>query len=62
MGTKNVPAHNAEEQKRWNEGLVAVVKQLKATNLGKDAGAIAARIAEFRREFVGDPSRVLNLE
>lgn len=61
MGTKNVPAHSPEDQKRWNEGLGAVIKGLRTTSLGRDAGAIAAKIAEFRREFVADPTKVLNL-
>ena len=61
MGTQNVPAHTENEKGRWNEGLGAVVKQLKTTDIGKDAVAIAGRIAQFRREFVGDPSKVLNL-
>lgn len=38
-----------------------MVKQLRTTDLGKDANAIAARIAEFRRDFVGDPTKTLNL-
>lgn len=50
-----------EDAKKWREGLGAVVKQLKSTSIGRDAGAIAARIAEFRRDFVGDASSVLNL-
>jgi len=29
--------------------------------MGKDANAIATRIAQFRREFVGDATKVLNL-
>lgn len=61
MGTKDVPARNPDELKKWNEGLGAVVRELRNTNLGKDADAIAARIAEFRREFVGDPTKILNL-
>ena len=58
----NLPAHTPEEIRRWNEGLSVVVKQLRATNLGRDANAIAAKISEFRREFVGDPTKIINLE
>lgn len=38
-----------------------MIKELRTTNQGKDANAIAAKIAEFRREFIGDDSKVLNL-
>lgn len=61
MGTMNVPAYDNLAKQRWNEGLGAVIKQLRTTNIGRDAGAIANKIAEFRREFVGDPVKVLNL-
>lgn len=61
MGTKDIPTHDPGELKRWNDGLSAVVRGLRNTNIGKDADAIAARIAEFRRAFIGDPSKVLNL-
>ena len=61
LGTYRTPTHGPESDKKWREGLGAVVKQLRTTNLGKDANAIAARIAEYRREFVGDPTMTLNL-
>ena len=60
MGTKHIPANTPDEFKRWNEGLGQVVRELRNTNLGKDANAIAARIAQFRRDFVGDPTKILN--
>lgn len=38
-----------------------LVKELRATGQAKDVNIIAARIAQFRREFVGAPDKVLNL-
>jgi len=61
LGTHNTPVHTPEDEKRWREGLGAVVKQLRKTDAGRDATAIAAHIVEFRRSFIGDPTRVLNL-
>ena len=60
MGTKDIPASTPEESKRWNEGLGAVVRELKKSN-NKSADAIAARIAQYRRDFVGDPTKTLYL-
>jgi len=62
MGTQNMPVKTAEEEKIWKDGLGAVIKQLRSTNVGKDVSAIAQRIAEYRREFMGDPSKVLHLD
>lgn len=61
LGTSRIPAKGPAEEKRWKEGLGAVVKHLRTTKFGNDANAIAARIAEYRRDFVGDPSKILNL-
>ncbi|KAI6884159.1 hypothetical protein KC363_g3692 [Hortaea werneckii] len=61
LGTNRTPTHNPDEERKWKEGLGTVIKQLRTTNQGKDANAIAAKIAEFRREFIGDDSKVLNL-
>ena len=58
MGTKNIPAHGPDETQRWNAGLQEVIKGLKAANV-RDAITIAARIADYRREFVKDPTRVI---
>lgn len=38
-----------------------LVVQLRSTGQAKDVNAIAARIAQFRRDFVGAPDKVLNL-
>jgi hypothetical protein len=61
LGTHNAPAHSPDDHKRWNEGLGTVIKQLRSANVGRDVNAIAAAIAEYRKEFVGDPTKVLNL-
>lgn len=61
LGTKNPPVRTADEDKRWKEGLTAVVQELRQNAQGKDAGSIAARIAKYRREFVGQDDKVLNL-
>jgi hypothetical protein len=37
------------------------VKQLRMSNQGTDVNAIAARIAQYRRDFIGTPDQVLNL-
>jgi len=59
MGTKNIPLPPGRDRKAWNDGLSQVVKSLKATDAGRDAAAIAARIVAFRREFVGILARCL---
>ncbi|KAI7276717.1 hypothetical protein KC345_g6783 [Hortaea werneckii] len=61
LGTNRTPTRNPDEDRKWKEGLGSVIKQLRTTNQGRDANAIAAKIAEFRREFIGDDSKVLNL-
>lgn len=62
MGTKDSPAHDPDEQKRWNEGLNALVEHLRTTDYARDARRVAAKLAEFRRDFIADPSKVLDLE
>jgi hypothetical protein len=37
------------------------VKQLRVSNQGSDVDAIAAHIAQYRRDFVGRPDQILNL-
>ncbi|CAK1364328.1 hypothetical protein CB0940_08028 [Cercospora beticola] len=62
MGTERTPARNPEEDKRWKEGLSNLIRELRTTNIGRDAGLIAQRIAEYRRSFVNDPTRVVLLD
>jgi hypothetical protein len=63
LGTDCCPAKDAEEEKQWRDGLTALIKKLRAGNSdeAKDANKIAARIAEYRREFMGDPTKILHL-
>lgn len=60
MGTKHIPAHSKDDIARWNAGLQEIIKSLKASDV-RDAPTIAARIAQYRREFVGDPTRVISM-
>uniref|UniRef100_A0A2D3VKR6 Putative zinc-finger domain-containing protein n=1 Tax=Ramularia collo-cygni TaxID=112498 RepID=A0A2D3VKR6_9PEZI len=62
IGTRKIPAKGAEEEKAWRDGLTAVVKELRSTNRGKDVAVIAQRIAEYRRDFIGDPTKTLMLD
>ncbi|TKA64133.1 hypothetical protein B0A55_08721, partial [Friedmanniomyces simplex] len=57
-----IPASTAEEKARWKSGLTAVFQELRRQGLNKDARVIAARIVEFRREFVGGGSRAVDLD
>ena len=61
LGTDRTPTTTPEARKRWNEGLGAIVKQLRGSKEGKDANLIAARIAQYRRDFMEEPWMVLNL-
>ncbi|KAK5170568.1 Zinc finger C3H1 domain-containing protein [Saxophila tyrrhenica] len=61
MGTKNVPARTPEQYKQWKDGLAAVIRELRAIKPAPDANAIAKRMAEYRRDFIGDATKVLNL-
>lgn len=56
-----MPAYTPAEVKKWKEGLAVLVRSLRADGAAKDANSIAKRIAQYRREFVGDPTRVINL-
>jgi hypothetical protein len=60
MGTRNAPWKTEEEKKRWSDGLTDVVRHLRASNQG-DFNAIAAHIAQYRRDFVDHPDQILNL-
>ncbi|OTA27663.1 hypothetical protein BTJ68_11340 [Hortaea werneckii EXF-2000] len=43
LGTNRTPTRNPDEDRKWKEGLGSVIKQLRTTNQGKDANAIAAK-------------------
>ena len=62
MGTGHIPAQTPEDAKKWRDGLGTVIRQLRETNRGRDVGAIAQSIADYRREFLGDPTKILSLE
>jgi hypothetical protein len=59
LGTSN-PGQTEEEKQEWNAGLRTVLKDLREKNT-KDPDVVAAAIAEYRRKFLQDPSRVLNI-
>ena len=57
LGTSN-PGNTPEDRQRWNDGLRAVLKELRQNNI-KDPNGIAVEIARFRRQFFNDDSRVV---
>lgn len=62
MTTKNLPVHMPAEQQRWNEGLTKLIGEMRNTNSAPDVAMIASKIAEFRKQFIGDPTKILNLD
>ena len=61
MGTEHVPVRSQADREKWNNGLQMVIRDLKRAYV-KDAATIAARIAEYRRAFVEDPTKVVYLD
>ncbi|KAL1606320.1 hypothetical protein SLS60_003722 [Paraconiothyrium brasiliense] len=59
LGTAN-PGKTTEERQRWNDGLRGVLKDLRQKNT-KDPNGIAMEIANYRRQFLQDDTRVVNL-
>ncbi|PVH92203.1 hypothetical protein DM02DRAFT_663169 [Periconia macrospinosa] len=59
LGTANPGKTNIERQ-QWNEGLRNVLKDLRIQN-SKDPNVIAMEIAKYRRQFLNDDTRVVNL-
>jgi hypothetical protein len=59
LGTAN-PGKTPEEKQQWNEGLRGVLNDLRKRRI-KDPSGIAAEIARYRREFLSDDTRVVNL-
>ncbi|KAL5453848.1 hypothetical protein PMIN07_007779 [Paraphaeosphaeria minitans] len=59
LGTAN-PGKTPEERQRWNDGLRGVLKDLRQKNT-KDPNGIAIQIANYRRQFLQDDTRVVNL-
>lgn len=62
MGADQIPAKEAEDIKKWKSGLAAMITRIREQNQGRDVEAISKRIAEYRREFLGDPSKTLLLD
>ncbi|KAL1638742.1 hypothetical protein SLS58_008665 [Diplodia intermedia] len=54
------PGRTPEEQEKWRVDLKQVLKGLREQNV-RDAESVAAAITKYRREFLQDPSRVLNI-
>lgn len=59
LGTAN-PGKTQEEKQQWNDGLRSVLKDLRQRNI-KDPHGIAQEIAKYRRQFLNDDTRVVNL-
>ncbi|KAK5675728.1 hypothetical protein LTR17_027759 [Elasticomyces elasticus] len=61
LTANRIPTSTPEETTRWRSGLTAVFQELRSRKVNKDAAAIAARIVQYRREFLGNPNKVLYL-
>ena len=59
LGTAN-PGKTPEEKQGWNDGLRQVLKELRKKSI-KDPNGIAVEIAKYRRTFLNDATRVINL-
>ena len=59
LGTAN-PGKTQEEKQQWNDGLRSVLNDLRKRRI-KDPSGIAAEITRYRREFLNDDTRVVNL-
>lgn len=59
LGTLN-PGKTEEDKVRWAAGLRALISNLRTEGV-KDTDVVAAEIAEYRRQFFNDPSRVLDI-
>ncbi|KAL5115443.1 hypothetical protein ACEQ8H_006665 [Pleosporales sp. CAS-2024a] len=59
LGTAN-PGKTPEEKQQWNDGLRGVLNDLRKRRI-KDPSGIAAEITRYRREFLNDDTRVVNL-
>jgi len=59
LGTTN-PGRTDEERTQWTDGLRGVIKSLRQKSV-KDPEIVASAIADFRRTYFRDPTKVLNL-
>ena len=55
------PGDSPAEKAAWKEGLRTMIAQLRGQHTQTTPVDIASRIVEFRRQFIGDPSRILDL-
>ena len=61
MGTNTAnPGRDTQEAMRYTEGLKKLVQRLRAQNI-RDAEQVADHIAQYRREFIGDPTVLLGI-
>jgi hypothetical protein len=54
------PSTDENVKAAWHEGLKVFSEQLRAEKV-RDPEVIASKLVQFRRAFIGDPSRILNL-
>jgi hypothetical protein len=60
LGTEDLGDSPAEKA-AWKESLRTMIGQLRTQQTQTTTQDIASKIIEFRRDFIGDPSRILNL-
>ncbi|GAB7359718.1 hypothetical protein MBLNU230_g6893t1 [Neophaeotheca triangularis] len=58
----SAPLPPGADRREWADGLNQVIKELRGTKGKLDASDIMKRIVQYRRDFVGDKTKVLNLE
>jgi hypothetical protein len=54
------PSNDEATRDRWREGLSTWSERLRAEDV-REPELIARELVEFRREFIGDSSKILNL-
>ena len=59
LGTQN-PGRTPAEEKQWVEGLKTLLKDLRQRNT-RNLNDVATEIADYRRKFLNDPTRILVL-
>ncbi|KAF2398067.1 hypothetical protein EJ06DRAFT_454975, partial [Trichodelitschia bisporula] len=55
-----IPGLSDDDRRRWTVELKGLIDQLRTQDV-RDTEYVAAKITQFRRDFLGDQSRVLNL-
>jgi hypothetical protein len=59
LGTAN-PGRTPEEKDQYREGLKLVIRELRQQKT-QDATVVATQISKYRRQFLKDDSRVLDI-